>query len=177
MARYRCEICGARFEQRSAYARHMQTSHPEQAPSAADLEKTLSGVEFPASRDQLVGLAREQGEDEIAGILAELPQQRYRDAAEVARAFGELRSHDEKPAYQPSERGGQAALASLSAARIAAVFEGMEFPASLDALQDHAREQADEAEMAVIEQLPDRRYRDMSDVAEAFGEVSGRQRD
>lgn len=170
MAQYRCPICGTGFEQRSAYERHMQTSHPEQSPSAADLEHALAGVDFPASRAELVRRARGRDEAGIAEILQALPEQRYRDAAEVARAFGELRSHEPKPSDQPSKRGGEAALESLSAARIASLFEGIDFPASAEALRKHARQRASEAEMAVLERFPERCYHDMSDVARALGE-------
>lgn len=46
MAQFRCEICGEEFEQKSRYERHMQTSHPRQAVSAADIEKNAEGRRF-----------------------------------------------------------------------------------------------------------------------------------
>lgn len=92
MAQFECEICGAGFEQKSRYERHMMTSHPPRAPSAADIEKALAGVSFPKRHDELVQAA--SGADEnVLEILEELPDKEYRDAADVARAFGELRSH------------------------------------------------------------------------------------
>lgn len=173
MAIHHCHICGAEFSTLSAFRRHMQTSHPERAPSAADLEKALSGVEYPASRDELIGYARDKGADEIADILEAFPSREYRDAADVARALGGIRAHEEKPSDQPSLRGGEAAMetGSLSAARAASFFSGVEFPASARDLKAHARSQASESEMEVISRLPDRRYSDMADVAKAFGEV------
>ncbi len=173
MARHRCEICGAEFDTLSEYRRHMQTSHPERAPSAADLEQALSGMAYPASRDALARHARDSDADGIADILGELPDREYRDAADVARAFGGIRAHDEKPTDQPSRRGGEAAMQTeaISAARAASLFSGMEFPASAEDLRSHARAQASDCEMDVVSRLPDRRYSDMTDVAQAFGEV------
>jgi hypothetical protein len=171
MASYRCEICGAEFGTPSEYRQHMQTSHPERAPSAADLERALAGVEYPARPGGLAAHAREHGNVEVARILGELKDRPYADAADVARAFGALRSHEEAPADKPSARGGAAAMASPSAARIASLFDGMTFPATAEALTRHARGEARAEEMELIERLPDRRYDDMSDVARAFGEV------
>lgn len=171
MARYECEICGKTFEQRSAYERHMQTSHPEQAPSAADLERALSGMDYPADRRRLVEHARDAQDGRIAEILRRLPEREYRDAAEVARAFGELRSHQAGPGHQPSVRGGREALRAPSAAHLASLLEGVSFPAGARDLADHARERADGQTMALIEALPERTYHDMAEVAEAFGEV------
>ncbi|MFW7377443.1 MAG: hypothetical protein ACOH5I_01385 [Oligoflexus sp.] len=54
MAQFTCAICGADFGQKSRYERHMMTSHPDQAISAAELEKALKGVNFPATRSELV---------------------------------------------------------------------------------------------------------------------------
>jgi hypothetical protein len=70
-------------------------------------------------------------------------------------------------------RGGDAAMrtGSISAARAAALFSGMQFPATAEDLGSHARARAGDGEMDLISRLPDRRYGDMSDVAQAFGEV------
>ena len=111
MAQYHCEMCGAEFDTLSGYRRHMQTSHPERAPSAADLEQALSGIAYPAPRGTLVRHARDNGEDEIADILKELPDREYLDAADVARAFGGIRAHEKKtdrPAEPTRWRSGNA---------------------------------------------------------------------
>lgn len=173
MARHRCDICGARFDTLSEYRRHMQTSHPDRAPSAADLEHALSGVDYPASRDGLARHARDRGAEEIAEIVEALPDRDYHDAADVARAFGGLRAREDKPTDQPGKRGGAAAMRtrSISAARFASLFSGIDFPASAGDLKSHARGAASDPEMDLISRLPDRRYRDMADVVKAFGEV------
>ncbi|NIC06596.1 DUF2795 domain-containing protein [Billgrantia bachuensis] len=106
MAQFVCEICGATFEQKSRYDRHMLTSHPKRAVSAADLEKALQGIDFPKRHDELIDAVRGE-EREVRDIVERLPERQYRDAAEVARAFGELRTHEKAPANQPSKTGGE----------------------------------------------------------------------
>src|SRR5207247_9593452 len=59
-ARFHCEICNEDFERRSQFDRHMATSHPPQAPSAADVERALGGIDFPASLRDLVAHASRQ---------------------------------------------------------------------------------------------------------------------
>lgn len=169
MAQFSCDTCGETFDQKSRYERHKMTSHPPQAPSAADLEKALGGVDFPKRRDELVEAA--EG-DEIKRILEDLPDKQYRDAAEVARAFGERRSHEKKPEYQPSKKGGAQAMNAPSAARIASLFSGLDFPASSKKLKSYAQDRASDEEMRVIEKFHDHTYRDMSDVAKEVGRVT-----
>lgn len=173
MAQYLCEYCQATFDTRSDYLRHMRTSHPPRAPSAADLERALSGIAYPATPETLAGYARDNNEEDIAGILETLKNREYRDAAEVARAFGEIRSGEDKPEYKPSLRGGEAAMQTqaISAARFAQIFKGLAFPASADDLAAHAQDRAGEKALGIIRRMPDRRYSDMSDIAKAFGEV------
>jgi hypothetical protein len=53
-AQFTCEVCGDGFEQKSKFERHMATSHPERAPSAADIEKALQGIQYPKTKEQIV---------------------------------------------------------------------------------------------------------------------------
>jgi hypothetical protein len=54
MTQFTCTICGDGFEQKSRLERHMATSHPPQAPSAADVERALSGIQYPKTKEGLV---------------------------------------------------------------------------------------------------------------------------
>jgi len=167
MAQFVCEICGATFEQKSRYERHMLTSHPKQAVSAADIEKALKGVDFPKRRSELVE-AISDDDHEVRNIIEMLKDREYRDAAEVARAFGELRTHREAPDNQPSRTGGkhavQASSSASSAARFANLFEGMSFPASRQKLLQHARSKASKEELRILERFSNSNYRSMADV-------------
>ncbi|HKK19272.1 MAG TPA: DUF2795 domain-containing protein [Opitutales bacterium] len=88
--RYGCEVCGREFETRSAYRRHFETSHPERAVSAADLEHALVGVEYPNDRQSLMEKAKENGASEkILKTIEALPDRKFRDAADLATAFQE----------------------------------------------------------------------------------------
>jgi hypothetical protein len=46
MTQFTRSICGQGFEQKSRLERHLTTSHPPQAPSAADVKKVLSGIQY-----------------------------------------------------------------------------------------------------------------------------------
>lgn len=168
MAPFICEICGDEFEQKSRYEQHMQTSHPRQAVSAADIEKALAGVTFPKGRKALCD-AIDDDDREVRRIVEQLPAREYRDAAEVARAFGELRTHERLPDDQPSKTGGEQAMQAPSAARFASLFAGLRFPASRDELKAHARGQASEEEMQTLETFGEHTYYSMADVAKELG--------
>ncbi|MGH9986542.1 MAG: C2H2-type zinc finger protein [Nitrososphaeraceae archaeon] len=53
-SQFTCAICDQGFEQKSRLQRHMETSHPPSAPSAADIEKALAGIDYPKSKQDLV---------------------------------------------------------------------------------------------------------------------------
>src|ERR687887_2139221 len=97
-AQFTCEICGDGFEQKSRLERHMATSHPPRAPSAADVEKALSGIQYPKSKQDLVQYVTQKvstvGQD-LFDLIKSLPSRTYRDSADVAVALGELKSGKE----------------------------------------------------------------------------------
>jgi hypothetical protein len=179
---FRCEICDEAFDQRSRYERHMATSHPPRAPSAADLEQALAGIDFPGARRQLLEHAsrRLPPHAELLRLIRTLPDRDYRDAAEVAVALGEVkrrRRRGRAAVEPPSRKGGRvAATAALSAAAIAKVLAGIEFPRSKPELAKHARKRRAAVVnpgvvLDVIDRLPTKRYRSMADVAREVGKI------
>lgn len=102
MHQFTCAICGDGFDQKSRYERHLAVAHPPSALTAADVEKALSGIQFPGHRDKIVDFAagRFPPGSDVIRALSSLPERVYRDAAEVAVAFGETRSAD------PPRQGG-----------------------------------------------------------------------
>jgi hypothetical protein len=90
---FRCETCDETFDTPSRYERHMMTAHPEPAPSAADVQRAIAGIDFPKSRRALMQFASKRlaARDPTLELIRALPARRYRDAADVAVAIGALK--------------------------------------------------------------------------------------
>lgn len=185
-AQFRCEICGDGFDQKSRFERHMATSHPERAPSAVDIEQALSGIQYPRTREDLVNYASGRvSDEELMNIIKSLPTREYRDSAEVAIALGEVKKRQEVRSAEevaktetPGTKGGRAAATSVSAATVAKVLSGVDFPKNKGELRDYAQKHMTEVEVAdpqgiigVIDKLPDREYENMADVEKSVGQV------
>jgi hypothetical protein len=187
---FTCSVCGDGFEQKSAMERHMASSHPPRAPSAADIEKVLSGIQYPKSNEDLAQYASQKlstiGKD-LFDLIKSLPPRTYRDSADVAIALGELKSGKKvrtaaqvQASEQPSKKGGRTAVisSSISAATIAKVLSGIYFPKSKDGLKEYAKENISKAEVEDIEallnvfdELPAREYTNMADVEREVGRI------
>ncbi len=187
MAQFTCKICGDGFEQKSRFDRHMATSHPKRAPSAADVEKVLSGIQYPKTKEEIINYASAKiSDEELMKMIKSLPAREHRDSAEVAIALGEvkqkqgIRSAEEVAKTEaPGARGGRAAAtSSVSAAAIAKVLSGVNFPKNKGELRDHAQKHVTDVKvtdpqriLTVIDKLPDRDYQNMADVENSLGGI------
>jgi hypothetical protein len=60
--------------------------------SAAELEKYLKGVDYPASKDDLLSKARSNGApDDVIDMINDLTEDRFNSPIDVSKAFGESR--------------------------------------------------------------------------------------
>src|SRR5437588_7243950 len=188
-SQFTCVVCGQGFEQKSRLQRHMDTSHPPSAPSAADLERALYGIKYPKTKQELVEYVSQKrtviGKD-VFDLIKSLPDRTYRDSEEVAMALGELKSgkgfrsaKQAEAIEQPSKKGGKAAVkSSISAATIAKALSGIDFPKTKDSLKKYAKKNISKVEVQattdilnVINQLPDRKYNNMADVEKSIGDI------
>jgi Protein of unknown function (DUF2795) len=99
---FECAICGEGFSKKAAYERHLAAWHLPPAAAAATVEHALAGIDLPATKQNLVSHAERGREPEILALLKGLPARRYRDAADVAVAIGELKGRH--PRKQPRRR-------------------------------------------------------------------------
>jgi uncharacterized protein YpuA (DUF1002 family) len=189
-SQFTCSICRDGFEQKSRLERHMATSHPPSAPSAADVERVLSGIRYPKIKKDLVEYASQKAStvsQELLDLINSLPDRTYRDSAEVAVALGELKS-GKKPrsareieeTEKPSAKGGRAAItsSSISAATIAKVLSGIDFPKSKDSIKQYAQDKLSNSQikdmdviLEVLDQLSSREYSNMADVEREIGRI------
>lgn len=191
-SQFTCVVCSQGFEQKSRLKRHMQTSHPRSAPSAADLEKALTGIDYPKSKQDLVQYISQKSStvgSDLAQLVRSLPERNYRDSAEVAVALGEIKSgkgtrtaeevESEEP---PSKKGGRVAAQVFSAAAIAKVLSGIHFPKSKDSIKKYARNNLDnfstkpeqqkpEAVLNLLDRIPEKQYSNMADVEREAAKV------
>jgi hypothetical protein len=93
-APFTCPYCGDVFTEHTRYERHLLAAHPPKAPSATDLQSAVKGITYPRTRDELAQYAQEvrHATAEIVELLRELPERPYENAADLAVAFGELKS-------------------------------------------------------------------------------------
>jgi hypothetical protein len=164
----------------------METSHPPSAPSSADVEKALGGIDYPKSKQDLVQYVSQKSSivgSDLALLIQSLPERNYRDSAEVAIALGEIkggkgvRPEEEVESREPpSKKGGKVAAQVFSAATIAKVLSGIDFPKSKDNIKKYARNNLDnfgtkgerqqkpEAVLDLLDRIPEKQYSNMVEV-------------
>jgi hypothetical protein len=184
-SQFRCTFCGKGFEQRSKLKRHIDTAHPPSAPSAADVQRILRGVKYPKAKQELEQVALQRvssGSPQLLMLIGSLPDRIYRDSAEVGVALGELLSgRRPRSAAQiaklepPSKKGGRSALRSplISAAKIASMLKGINFPESKRGILTHIRKKyvSSEPNISVLRRIPNKSYRNMADLEKEIGKV------
>jgi hypothetical protein len=187
-SQFSCNICEDGFEQKSRLERHMATSHPPQAPSAADLERVLSKIHYPKTKEELIEYAsHKSSNEELLNLIKSLPERTYRDSAELAIALGELKSGREfrtakevEASEQSSKIGGKTAVksSSISAATIAKILSAIDFPKSKDSLKQYAKDRISKADVEdvetvldILDDVPAREYTNMADVEHEVGRL------
>jgi hypothetical protein len=183
---FKCYFCGKGFEQRSKFQRHIETAHPPSAPSAADLERVLKGIRYPRTKEELANFAAQRittVTPELLMLINSLPSRTYRDSAEIAIALGELKSGKRPRSQarmikleQPSKKGGRNAIKSpfISAARIASLLKGIDFPKSKRSIVTYAKKErkpGTEAVISVLRKISDKQYKNMAQVEKEIGKV------
>ena len=60
--------------------------------SAAEIERYIRGVDFPADKENLVQQARENNApNEVVDLMNDFPERKYESAADVARGISEAK--------------------------------------------------------------------------------------
>lgn len=191
-SQFTCAVCGQGFEQKSRLERHMETSHPPSAPSAADIEKALAGIDYPKSKEDLVHYISHKSStlgDELIRLVQSLPERNYRDSAEVAIALGEVKggkgvrmAEEAESEEPPGKKGGKIAASVFSAASVAKVLSGIDFPKSKDGIRKYAQknlakiaskeqQQHPEAILDLLDHISDKQYTNMADVEQEAARV------
>jgi hypothetical protein len=172
MAQFKCEICDLGFEQKSKLEQHKKTSHPEKALSAADLQGHLRGINYPATKNDLINHSPVLEDHSLTRLIERLPEQTYRDSAEVSRALGQVISHEDKPSDQPSRKGGKESMKSASASKFASLFSGEEFPKTTDEVKKIVDKKGTKELSQLVESFPKKEFKDMAELEKSFGRAS-----
>ena len=60
-------------------------------PNPIQVQKDLKGIDYPASKQDLIDHAKQHGADkEVQSLLNEIPDQDYETPAEVSKALGQI---------------------------------------------------------------------------------------
>lgn len=192
-SQFTCQICGQGYEQKSRLERHVLTSHPKPAPSAVDVEKALSRIRFPKSKDEIISYVKSTQEPKIVeeesfNLLQNLPERTYRDSAEVAIAIGEIKSgkkvrsaKEVEKTEPPSKKGGKKAVTSVvSAATLAKALSGIDLPQSKENIINYVEKNRPEFRkdihqdiVKIFKRIPKKGYKDMANIEKELSKILG----
>ena len=190
-SQFTCQICGQGYEQKSRLERHVLTSHPKPAPSAADVEKVLSGIRFPKSKDEIISYITSRQEpkmveEELFNLIQNLPERRYRDSAEVAIAIGEIKSEKKvrsakevENTESPSKKGGKRTVnAVVSVATLAKALSGIDLPKSKENIIQYVKKNRVKISkdmhqdiLEIFKRLAKKDYKDMADIEKELSKI------
>ena len=72
----------------------MADKQGKQTVNPIQVQKYLGGVDYPASREDLVNRARDKGaDDNIMDTLNRIPDKEYNSPTDVTKAIGNLKEH------------------------------------------------------------------------------------
>src|SRR5436190_1104095 len=94
LAQFSCPFCGKGFEQKSKLQRHIDTSHPPSAPSAADVERMLKGITFPKSKSGIISHVRKQDDpkkENIISVLRKISDKKYQNLVQLEKETGRVK--------------------------------------------------------------------------------------
>jgi hypothetical protein len=183
---FTCPFCNKGFNQRSRLQRQKETAHPPNASSTADLERTLKGIKYPKTKEEIIEIVSQKTSTlspEVLNLISSLPKRSYPDSAEVAKALGEIKS-GKRPrssssiakSEPPSKKGGRSALKSrkISASGIAVALKGINFPNSKRGIMRHVRKQQHsikEEIISILHRISDKKYQNLVQVENEVGRI------
>jgi|GEM_PF-632002 len=128
----------------------------------AEIEKALKGMNYPASKQNLVQQAKSNhASRDVINAIQDLPENRFNSPTDVAKAWGEERRGTQ---HGGTRRGGLTTEIEKS-------LKGINFPANKqELLQQAKKNKASQNVVNAIEKLPEEKFNSPTDVAKAWGE-------
>lgn len=140
--------------------------------SPAVVEKYLAGVDYPASRQDLIDKAKKNKADrDVMDILDNLPDQTYHSPIDVSKAMareetGPTRAPTEERAAEMGKK------ASVSVAQVQRYLRGMDYPAGKKEVVNQAQKNNAPGDVLdILRRIKDREFHSAADVSKALGEV------
>ena len=131
----------------------------------SEIEKSLKGISFPASKQDLVQQAKSNhASRDVINAIKNLPEDRFNSPTDVAKAWGEERRGEHTEHSAGTRRGGITSEIEKS-------LKGISVPANKqDLVQQAKKNNASQNVVHAIEKLPEDKFKSPTDVAKAWGE-------